>query len=317
MRGRRSTWSTFIEVGGSPATSDANGRRLVLRGRRSTWSTILEARFAWHAQHLEHFIQAPFAWQAQHLEYLQRGRRKSGDGWCERAPPRFCVAGAAPVAWQAQHLAALGALQAPFAWQAQHLGHVRLVLRGRSSTWSTFLEVGGSPATSDMQIANGSCLVLRGRRSTWNTSSSFCVAGAALGAPCAQHLLHYIIRHTIYTTPSPQHHQHNLTNTTSSTHYHLHNTIYTTPSTQHHLHYILSSNIGRCSNLTPSASFLLIPLFVFLRCGLFFVFVLLTYSTVGCPKTLLTCGVIRSYFFFKCCYVDIYGAFKSGESTCS
>ena len=89
--------------------------------------------------------------------------------------------------------AALGAPQARFAWQAQHSEHLRLVLRGRRSTWSTFLEVGGSLATSD---ANGCRLVWRGRCSTWSTSGSFFVAGAALGAAQArfvwqaQHLEH-------------------------------------------------------------------------------------------------------------------------------
>ena len=150
--------------------------------------------------------------------------------------------------------------------------------------------------------------------------------------PSTQHHLHYISNTTsstqprqhitIYTAPSTQHHLHYIINTTPSTlrlqtqhhqhapstlhlqhvatPHHQHNLINTSPSTQHHPHntiYTTSSNIGRCSNFTPSASFLLIPLFVFLRSGLFFVFVLLTFSTVGCPKTLLTCGVIRSFFF--------------------
>ena len=62
-----SSWSTFIEVGGSLATGDANGRRFVLRGRRSTWSTsgfFCVARAALGA------LQAPFAWQAQLLEHV-------------------------------------------------------------------------------------------------------------------------------------------------------------------------------------------------------------------------------------------------------
>ena len=67
----------------------------------------------------------------------------------------FCMAGTA-----------LGAPQARLAWQAKHLEHLTLVLRGRRSTSSTFIEVGGSLATSD---ANGRRLVLRGRRSTWST----------------------------------------------------------------------------------------------------------------------------------------------------
>ena len=178
----------------------------------------------------------------------------------------FCVAGAA-----------LGASPARFAWQAQHSEHLRFVLRGRCSTWSTFIEVGGSLATSD---AFGSCLVLGSRRSTWSISVSFCMAGAALGAAQvrfawqAQHLEHlrlvlrgrcstgsisaaycepFFRAQTIHTTPTTVHHQtqhhqhthqlHFIINTTSSTHHHLHNTIYTTSSTQHHLHYIIKHNI--------------------------------------------------------------------------
>ena len=90
---------------------------------------------------------------------------------------------------------------------------------------------------------------------------------------------------TIYTTSSTQHHQHththhphyiinkhhqhNLTNTSQSTNttkHHLHNTIFTTSSTQHHLHYIITywkvQHLEHC-HLTPSASFLLIPLLLF------------------------------------------------------
>ena len=100
----------------------------------------------------------------------------------------FCVAGAA-----------LGASPARFAWQV-HLEHLRFAFRGRCSTGSTFIEVGGSLATSE---AFGRRLVLLGRRrrSTWSTfievggslatsvrllgAASFCLAGAgaALGAP--------------------------------------------------------------------------------------------------------------------------------------
>ena len=39
MRSTCSTCSTSIEVGGSPATSEYYGRRLLVRGRCSTWST--------------------------------------------------------------------------------------------------------------------------------------------------------------------------------------------------------------------------------------------------------------------------------------
>ena len=118
-----------IDVGGSLATSDANGSRFVLRGR---------------------------------------GRAEVWRRMMLLGAASFCVVGAT-----------LGALQASFAWQPQHLEHLRLLLRDRGSSWSTFIEVGGSLATSD---ANGRRFVLRGRRSTWSTSGSFCVAGAALGA---------------------------------------------------------------------------------------------------------------------------------------
>ena len=192
----------------------------------------------------------------------------------------FCVAGAA-----------LGAPKSRFAWHVQHWTHLSWVLRGIS-------------------------LRLK---------------------PSIQHHPHYIIKHTIIkTTPSPQHHQHNLINTTSSTHHHLHNTIYTTPSTLHHQHntiyttsstqhcqhnlintspstqhhqhntiYTASSNTGRYS-IWSTAILAFLPhscWYPFCYSSLWIVLssVLLTYSIVGCPKTLLTCGVIRSYNF-TCCY---------------
>ena len=123
LRGRQSTWSTFMGVRGSRATIDYIGRRFGLRGRRSIWGSS----------------------------------------------SLFCVAGAA-----------LGAPPARFAWQVQHLEPLWLVLHGRRSTWSTFTEVRASPATID---CIGRCVGLRGRRSIWGPSGSFCVAGAALGAP--------------------------------------------------------------------------------------------------------------------------------------
>ena len=132
LRGRHSTWSTFIEVGRSLGTSDAFSLRLVLRGRRSTWSIsgsfcvagaplgASPVRFAWQAQHLEH------------LRFVLRGRRNT---WSISG--LFCVAGAA-----------LRAPQVRFVWQAQ--------------TWSTIIEVGASLATID---AFGRHLLLPGRRS--------------------------------------------------------------------------------------------------------------------------------------------------------
>ena len=113
LRGRRSTWSTFLEVGGSPATSDANCEwalprfarqaqhlehlRVVLRGRRSTWSTSGSFCVAGAALGVP---QGRFAWQAQHLEHLRlvlRGRRST---WSTSGS--FCVAGAALGAPQAR-----------------------------------------------------------------------------------------------------------------------------------------------------------------------------------------------------------------------
>ena len=128
MRGRHSTWSTFIEVRGSRATIDYIGRRFGLRGRRSIWGPSGSFCVAGAA------LGAPLArlaWQAQHLEHLHRGQRKPGDDCLHWAPLR-----------------------------AQHLGPIRLVLRGRCSTWSTFIEVRGSRATIDYI---GRRFVLRGR----------------------------------------------------------------------------------------------------------------------------------------------------------
>ena len=149
---------------------------------------------------------------------------------------------------------------------------------GRCRPWNTFIEVHGSPATIDYF---GRRLVLCGRRSTWSTSGSFCVAGAALGAPQAgfawhvQHLGrtsgsfcvagavveasqlriagHFFRAQTIHTTPSTlhhqtHHHQDNTISTTSSTQSHQHNLINTSPSAQHHLH----NTIYTTSSTTPS-----------------------------------------------------------------
>ena len=159
---RRSTWSTFIEVGGSLATSDAFVRlRFVLRGRRSTWSTFIEVSGSPATSDVNgrrlvlHF---------EHFRLVSRGRRST---WSTSGS--FCVAGEA-----------LGAPPVRVMWHAKHSEHLRFVVCGRRSTWSTFIEVGGSLATSD---AFGRRLVLHGRRSTWSTSDSSCEAGAALGAP--------------------------------------------------------------------------------------------------------------------------------------
>ena len=158
--GKCSMRSTSIEVCGSPATIEYCGGRLRLRGRHSTWSTSVSFCVAGAARG------AP-AERERSAEV--RRRLSTVDAGC------VCVAGAA-----------LGAPQSHFAWQAQHLEHLSfaehlsLILRGRCSTQSTSREVCGSPATIEHC---GRRLRLRGTHSTWSTSVSFCVAGAALGAP--------------------------------------------------------------------------------------------------------------------------------------
>ena len=80
----------------------------------------------------------------------------------------FCLAGAAlgaspaRFAWQAQHSEHLRLV---FVWQGLHLEHRKLVLRGRCSTWNTFIEVRGGLAKSD---AFWRCLIFRGIRHTWS-----------------------------------------------------------------------------------------------------------------------------------------------------
>ena len=128
-----------IEVRGSLATSDDFGRRLVLRGMRSTWSTSGSFCVAGAA------LGAPqdrFAWQGQHSEHLSYGSPATSDDFGRRLV---------------------------FSWQAQHLEHLRLVLHGRRSTWSTFIDIRGSPL-----------------RVMTLGATSFCAAGAALGAPPAR-----------------------------------------------------------------------------------------------------------------------------------
>ena len=113
---------------------------------------------------------------------LGAGPRKSSEQVMTLSAASFGVAGAA-----------LGAPPACFAWQAQHLEHLRPVLRGRRI---------GAPRSLR--------LVLRGRLSTWSTSGLFCVAGAALGAPQArfawqvQHWKHLIcVLRCISLEPKP------------------------------------------------------------------------------------------------------------------
>ena len=152
--------------------------RLVFRGRRSTWSTSRSFCVAsatleqwapssfWRRSDATWSTQARFAWQAQHLEHLHRGR----------AEVSFTLR------VHAQHLEHH---QARFAWQARRStwSTSGSCCRGTRSTWSTFIEVRGSLATSD---ANGRRLVLRGRRSASGAQRArFAMAGTALGAPPA------------------------------------------------------------------------------------------------------------------------------------
>ena len=164
--------------------------------------------------------------------------------------------------------------------------HLSLILRGRRSTWST------------------SVSFLRGKCSTRSTSVSFCVAGAArrrlstvmASFKCSCSIIipfctstHHHLHNTIYTPPSTLHRRHNTiyttssnatssthtiyttsSNTTSATQPHLHNTICTTSSTQHPPSTLQVQHLEHC-HLTPSASFLLIPLLLFFlaACSLF------------------------------------------------
>ena len=95
------------------------------------------------------------------VDHLQRGPRKSGDDWVLWTP-------------------------AAFAWQAQHLEHLRLILRGRRSTWST------SNTTSPTHAIYITSSTQHHQHNLINTS------------PSTQHPLH----NTIYTTSSKQHHLH-------------------------------------------------------------------------------------------------------------
>ena len=124
LRGSCNTWSTFIEVRGSPATIDYFGRRFV---------------FSWQAQHLEHlslilrgkcstwitsgsFLRGSCSTWSTFIEV--RGSPATIDYFGRRFV--FFVAGAS-----------LGAPQSHFAWQLQHLDHLRLVFSWQVPTWST------------------------------------------------------------------------------------------------------------------------------------------------------------------------------------
>ena len=145
------------------------------------------------------------------------------------------------------------------------------------------------------------------------------------------HHLHNIIN----TTPSTlhhqnQHHQHNIINTTPSRQHHQHNTINTTSvsfcvagaalgASQCHfawqvrhsdtahgaknfLHtltiYSLRKSFSSFSTILPLLPHSSWYPFCFSSLWIVLCSVSLAYSTGGCPKTLLTCGVIRSFNFF-------------------
>ena len=247
------------------------GRRLRLRGRCSTWST-------------------------------------SGS---------FCVAGAA-----------LGAPQAGFAWQLQRWNHLSCVLRGISLRLNpstqhhlhyiikhTIIKTTPSPQHHQHNLIHTTSSTHHHLHNTIYTTPSTLhhQHNTIYTTSSTQHHQYNIINkppssthphqhNTINTTPSTQPHQHITIYKTPSKEHHLHNTIYTTPSTQHHQHdtiYATSSNTGRCSTCSTAILALLphscwypfccSPLWIVLCSGS------LAYSTVGCPKALLTCGVIRSY----------------------
>ena len=209
LSGRCSTWSSFIEVRGSPATIDYFGRRLVLRGNVAG------------AAILEHLRLALRGRCRQHLEHLHRGPRKSGDDWSPL--PLGTALGAPPArfAWQAQHLEQLQArfewqvqhleqLQARFVWQVQHLEHLHrgpITFLGAASFCVARAALGVPPARFAWQAQHSpqarfewqvhhlehlhrgprKLITLGARRSTWSTSGSSCVAsGVALGAPQAR-----------------------------------------------------------------------------------------------------------------------------------
>ena len=234
-------------------------------------------------QHHQHNIINTFAWHPHHLEHLHRGRRKSGGEWCVWAPPHF--------AWQTQHLEHVRLVlrgrrgtrstSGSFAWQVQHWKHISCVWRSiQAQTIHT------TPSTLHHQTHHHQDNTISTTSPTQShqhnlirtsPSTQHHLHNTIYTTSSAQHHLHYIMKHNIINT----HHLHYIINTTSSKHIkttsstnrHLHN-IYTTPSTKHHLHYIIKhwqlQHLEHC-HISPSASFLLIPLLLFfvVDCSLF------------------------------------------------
>ena len=282
---------------------------------RRRWVLWALAACAWHVQRLEDLslilrgrpstqsISASFGVAGAALgappERSAEVRRRSSTmgrvllrGRCStwRTSVSFCVAGAA-----------LRASDCHLAWQVQHWEHLQRGLRKSGDDWVLW-----APAAFAWQVQRLEDLSLIVRGSSCSIFLPFCTS--------TQHHLDYIVNTTPTTrhlktqhqkhtrTPSTLHHQHNIINTTSSTHHHLHNTIYTTPSTQHHPHntmYTTSSHTGSCSTWSTAILSLLPHSCWYPSCysSLWFLLcsVSLTFSTLGCRKTLLTCGVIRSY----------------------
>ena len=157
--GKRGTFSTFMEVCGSLATSlscvDAAsfcvaGAAFGARQARSVWQ-------AWHCQNLHRGLRGnePVLCGRPRvaLSFIEVCRSLATSLSCVDAAS-FCVAGAA-----------LGAPQARSVWQAWHFQYSDRGMR----------------KLGDYEpVLCGRRLVLCGRRSTWSSPGSICVAGVAL-----------------------------------------------------------------------------------------------------------------------------------------
>ena len=167
----------------------------VSRGRRGTRLT----HFAWQAWHVWHWASSGgalgshvpewsprlFVWQAWHLEtfiFVSRGRR--GTWW---RPPSFHVAGVVLDLLThnlfthnllTRNLLTHNLRTYNLLTQAWHLARWIVTFRGRCGTYGTGLAL---VARSVPTCPSGRRGFLRGRRGTWRHSSSFHVAGVALG----------------------------------------------------------------------------------------------------------------------------------------
>ena len=205
--------------------------------------------------------QCHFAWQVQHSEHLQGRPQKSGDDWVLWTPAAF--------AWQVQHLQDLSlilpgrrstcSISVSFCMAPERSYYGRwLLLRRTSVSFSVAVAALGAPQFHfawHVQHLEHLSVILRGRCSTWSISVSFCVAGAAFG-------------HSPWGQKLPSHTHHTLSNIQSF------------------------SSFSTILPLLPHSSWY--P-FCFSSLWIVLCSVSLTYSTVGCPKTLLTCRVIWSF----------------------